>query len=384
MVEFIKFHYYNCFIYIILRTISYTLRSIIRTKKKQYFQNPFITLLLMFMGEILSIFLYIIENKISKKIFKNEEIENYKLFQIKGYEEIEKENMKKKLKKIKVLSIIIFCGIIDCLTSFNYSYYYSYELEKINNQLDNLNRIFLMFFIFILEIYFYNIQTYNYHYLGIIFCVFSLLLIIIPNLIKISNIQINILVLFIIYIENGYLRSIQFLFEKQLNFYYYVNSYFICFVEGLFLFIMCSLFSFFFIKKLSMINIIINMYKNDSFYFIIIIIIDSICTCFYNISRLKISEKNRPSYNSVGDLICIFCFNIYLSFFEKENKNKIIWTLYTILFTFFSLLGSFIYCEIITINICNLDENTFDNTSKRASLEIISINNLTNDDCIDD
>ncbi len=194
-------------------------------------------------------------------------------------------------------------------------------MNKINNELNKLNRILLMFFIFIFEIYFYNIQTYNHHFLGLIFCVFSLLLIIIPNIIKINNIHIHFFLLFFIYIENGYLSSIRFLFEKKLNFQNYVNSYFICFIEGLFdliLFIICYLFSLIFIQKYSMINFIINLYKNYSFNFIIIFIFDCICSCFYNISRLKISEKNRPSYNSIGDLICIFCFNVYYQFLKEK------------------------------------------------------------------
>ena len=142
------------------------------------------------MGEILSIFLYLIEKKLSNENFQVKKIKTEKIFQ-------KKKILNKKYEQLYILLIIFFCGIIDALISFDYSYYYSNEMNKINNELNKLNRILLIFFIFIFEIYFYNIQTYKHHFLGLIFCVFSLLLIIIPNIIKINNIHIHFFLLFI-------------------------------------------------------------------------------------------------------------------------------------------------------------------------------------------
>ena len=60
-------HYYNCFVYILIRSISFSIREINRVENKDIFDNQYISLLLMVVGEIFSIFFYIYEKKISKK-----------------------------------------------------------------------------------------------------------------------------------------------------------------------------------------------------------------------------------------------------------------------------------------------------------------------------
>ena len=60
-------NYYNCFVYILIRLISFIIREINRVENKDIFDNQYISLLLMVVGEIFSIFFYIYEKKISKK-----------------------------------------------------------------------------------------------------------------------------------------------------------------------------------------------------------------------------------------------------------------------------------------------------------------------------
>ena len=60
-------HYYNCFVYILISSISFSIREINRVENKDIFNNQYISLLLMCVGEIFSIFFYIYEKNTSKK-----------------------------------------------------------------------------------------------------------------------------------------------------------------------------------------------------------------------------------------------------------------------------------------------------------------------------
>jgi hypothetical protein len=88
-------------------------------------------------------------------------------------------------------------------------------------------------------------------------------------------------------------------------------------------------------------------------------------TCFFNVCRLKISEKKKPSFN-----IITLCF-----FFINEN-NIDLKRIY--IYFIFLLIGNLIFCEIISLNFCNLNRNTFDITAKRAKMENNSINESDN------
>jgi hypothetical protein len=174
----------------------------------------------------------------------------------------------------------------------------------------------------------------------------------------------------IIYLEIGFLDSFQVLIEKKLNIDYYVNVYFICFIEGIY-----GLCFFVIFYLLTCKGDYLSLFKIQNFktIYYLFCFFEIILSCSYNLCRLKISEKNRPSYNIIGDLICMLLYNIYKSIFKE-----FIWTHKVIFTTFFSLLGSLIFCEVITFNFWNLDKYTFYRTSIRADLELSSIINENN------
>ncbi len=118
-------HYYNCFVYILIRSLTFSLREINRVENKDIFDNIYVSLLLMCVGEIFSIFFYIYEKKISKKK-KQEKVLKFKL------KRLNSEN-KNWIKKHKIKIFFLMSGVLDFFFSLKYHYYYSYQLKKISD-----------------------------------------------------------------------------------------------------------------------------------------------------------------------------------------------------------------------------------------------------------
>ena len=361
-------HYYNCFVYILIRSISFSIREINRVENKDIFDNQYISLLLMVVGEIFSIFFYIYEKKISKKKNKDKVIK-FKLKMVNS----KKENW---LNKHKIKIFFFICGLLDFIYSINYQYYYSYQLKKISDIFENTDRIFFIFIICIFENFYLNIHFYNHHYLGLFLSVISLIILIFSDFSELIELFSSFFIItIIIYLEIAFLDAFQVLIEKKLNIDYYVNVYYICFIEGIY-----GICFFLIYYLLTCKDDYLSLFKIKNFKTIYYLFgfFEIILSCSYNLCRLKISEKNRPSYNIIGDLICMLLYNIYKSIFKE-----LIWTQKLIFTTFFSLLGSLIFCEVITFNFWNLDKYTFYKTSIRGDLELITITNENNSEIND-
>ena len=141
-----------------------------------------------------------------------------------------------------------------------------------------------------------------------------------------------------------------------------------------------------------------NTKRNLYLLIILVIIIIIIIICFLASSEKEITcpkgyfipndanDKSKCMKCSVencevcsGEILsntCTSCKQYLTPIFENEK----IWTINFILHTIFALLGCFIFCEVITLNFCNLDKNTFDKTSMRSKIEI---NSLVNDSALE-
>jgi hypothetical protein len=239
----------------------------------------------------------------------------------------------------------------------------------------DLRTTLFIFFLFCNEHYFLNIQTYNHHYLGITLILFYLIFLFIKNYdLIIGNFHFNyLLYLFIIYSEIGFIGSIPLIIEKKLNFEYYVNVYYICFIEGIFGLFLIGIY-FIILTFLFNDNTIFIFFNNinNIIQFIIITILYSIINLIFYICRLKIFENNRPSYYIIASLLSQLIKNIF-------NSKYIIFTMY-----FISLLGCLIFCEIITLDFCGLDKYTFEKTSDRGFQESLLLKKSTSYDKFED
>ena len=183
--------------------------------------------------------------------------------------------------------------------------------------------------------------------------------------------------------QSKYLQSFIYIFEKKLNYEYYINIHFICMMEGIIGFIILSIFDFFYVfifgmDKKFIFKIEVSNQHTISFYFILPIYIFVIY--IYNISRLKILEKERPSYVILGKSLSNLLTSIYNTIIGKDNPfDNFLSNINMIL----SILGCLIFSEIMILHFCNLDKNTIDKTAKRSKMEIETIvsgkTNILND-----
>ena len=344
----INFYYHEHLIYLFIRALCFGLRKVIEIL---YFQRS-MPLFLMFIGESLSIVLYLFSN-----IFFSTKKENINGFMI---DENKTNNF---IMGIKIYLMILICSLCDLIGCYNFKVIGSNK----TNLKNNYNMIFLCIFIALNEDIYLKIQSYNYHTLGYILYLFSL---IIDLLINMNELHISLIFVLIISLESQYIESLFYIIEKKLNYEHYIQISYICFLEGIFGIILIVIFYY-----TSLIpDDLIPKDKND----VLIIILYCFLTCIANLCRLRVTEISRPSYNLIGKTLCTLSTNIVSSIFEDNNK-KYKWNLTNILIMVFSLIGAFIYCEVITLHCLNLDKyitNNIIDRGNRETIEMISFANI--------
>ena len=344
----IKFYYHKHLIYLFIRALCFGLRKVIEIL---YFEQS-MPLFLMFIGESLSIFLYLFNN-----IFLLQKKENINGFII---DENKTNNF---IIGIKIYLMILICSLSDLIGCYNFKIIGSNK----TNFKNNFNMIFLCIFIALNEHIYLKIQSYNYHKLGYILYFISL---IIDLLININEFNKSLLFILIISLESQYIESLFYIIEKKLNYEHYIQISYICFLEGIFGIILIVIF--YYTSLIS--EPLIPKGKND----VLIIILYLFLTCIANLCRLRVTEISRPSYNLIGKNLCTLSIDIVSSIFEDKNK-KYKWNITNILIMVFSLIGAFIYCEVITLHFLNLDKyitNNIIDRGNRETIEMISFANI--------
>ena len=359
----IKINFRNKVLYVLfISAIFDLLRYMITCVLKDIFKNPIIKLLLMSLGESLSIILYIIFLK--KNSYRNKKSELF-------YSSRNK----------KFINFMLFlCSFLKVIGNFDFLYFYSYKIKKREDILDNLDIIFFTLLVCINEHSILKIQTYKHHKLGIFFIIFALIILTLSNYLRIFN-QFHtkkFIYVIILSFENQFLLSYLYIIEKKLNYEYFINIFKMSCFEGLFgiiiiIFLMIINQVFFIDSILNFNNFSFIKQINNILNFLLIITF-IISSCLINIFRLKITEFTRPSTNSIGHLLSIFFIDIFDSFY-KGDKIQIF--SYDIIFSsIFSIIGTFIFCEVIVLNFCNFDKYTFDKLSRRSEDDTIKTINF--------
>ena len=145
---------------------------------------------------------------------------------------------------------------------------------------------------------------------------------------KLENNTLSIVLIILISIENQYVRTINYLLPKKLNTYYFMNMYLICFWKGLTGIILYIIFFIFYYYIFKFQNEISPFDDLKTFGFKdIITSITTLTYCFsvglYNVVSLKITEKYRPSYNIISEVLTLF-ISIYLLFFLQIMRKYFI------------------------------------------------------------
>ena len=360
----ISFLFTNSLKYYIYYILSGLFGYIIRDKYKEE-MNTIFNLLLMYIGESFALFFYLYELYQFKTKIKNYQVE----------ENLIPESMNKK----KLFFLLFWCSILDLIGTVDYKQFiYTYDMKKIDK--DYFERAFICLFIFMNEYYYLKIQNYIHQKLGIginLSCLFLTSFIkLINNGCKLSSFFYSIVII----MQCTYIQSFLFILEKKLNYEYYINIYFICFIEGIFGTIIL-LFIIFFLKFYNpfdyntiLINekLISEFGLNKLIFWFFIIPLYAFSLTIVNISRLKIIEKNRPSFIIIGKAFR----NLLFAIVDTLKNNYINKDVYAIINMFVSLLGSLILGEMIILNFFDLNKYTSILTAKRGELEMKYINNI--------
>ena len=350
--KYIQFHYNKIYYLFIFSIVMYTFRDYLNKETVINDLHPSYKLFLMYLGESLAGFIYLYlkysvnekEDRISTRLFNS----------------IEGRFKSQGGHPYKIYIAIFLGSMIDGISCYNYKYYFNFNMLKFNTIFDDLEIIFLCFFLWINESYYLNLPKYKHHYLGLFLIFLSLLIVMISNLITIgiNNIFYFLLVL-LNFIESQCLLSLLYALEKILNYIYFVSIYKIEFIEGL-----SGLIVFFLgfgIYSIFDPNFFLNYFNkaNSELFFHSFICI--FLSLFYNVTRLKIIELKSPSYNIIPNILAVIIMDIFI------NKRE--FTIDFIVYIIFSLLGACIFSEVITFKFYNLDRDTIEQTRKRSKLD---------------
>ena len=354
--KWINFNFHYIFILIIIRSICYAIRFIIEFEYKKYFKDPIIKLFLLSIGQSLAIFFYFIQKKINenKLGIKTDKNDKY----------IKPTNNKTRF-------FIFICAILNLFTTYNYSIFYSFKMKKVYDNSLDIDMTYICLFIPYIEKKYLKIDFYIHHYLGLSLIFISIFSGILLYFIKDFEIFYSIEFIYhiLICLETEFILSQLYLIETKLIFESYQNIYIICFLEGIFEILILLLYFFIyylyhfgnlnnFFNSLNLsieISHISELYRIILFSILLIFLI-----LIINISRLIIIEKTRPSHITIANLLFVFITTIYYL------HDKTIELVFAIIPIIIGLLGSLIFCEVISLNFCNLNLFTINRIRDRA------------------
>lgn len=321
---------------------------------------------IMYLGEFLIIFLYLIETKRS----------NAKFHQITDLS----------IKKIlKIVGLIFLTCLIDCVGSIALTIV---ENDGGTEFLELIYKLFTMGLTAVLSRYLLHYQYYIHHIIGYGILVLGLsffsVLEIIGNF-KVINDILVIIILFIIYLLSSFIDII----EKYLMETEYVSPFLIISTEGAFGLIL-SFISFQFLNDTCTSTFFIcktpiSYWDNFKKFFedsnlIIALILFFIGVFCVNTFKMLTNQRYSPTHRAIGDNLSAFIFWI-IQFFAFKKQEELWKTIlkgvtYVIMF-----LGIFIFLELIIINVFDMNRNTRDSINTRVDeeekeIEYINDNNI--------
>ena len=209
----IKFGHPKCILLIIIIVITKIINQIIINHFLEYLK-PFFNILLMFIGEFLSIFFYLYQRY-------NQNIDINHQFKIKN-----------KKYTLFFIFVIFICSLSDFLSSTDYFSFFSFNFQKINS--DSFNMILIFISCYINEKFFLNIKNYIHHYIGITLNIIPLIGFVFIIIYENSGSFLSLLLFLIVIIEQNFLYASFLTMIKRLNYEYLLNVNLILFIQGFF------------------------------------------------------------------------------------------------------------------------------------------------------
>ena len=370
--KYINFNLPKCFIYLILTAIIRTTTDYIRGYGERYFsKNVIFRIFLMFLGQFIAIFFYLVQKLILNKQFKG----NSDIF-------FSVDDQEKNNKRKYSIFILFFVSLLFYLGEFHWDpFLYNYEMKKVNQLLiKNLNDLILFSSYIFAEKNLLEMNTHRHHYLAIGLNILSFIIICFYyffytnwSYFRISSFICVILISF----ESQFIQSISYTLPKKLNHDYFINMNYILIIEGIIGIFYCFIFDFIYSNIFkSDINFYTRIYnlidnKNE---FVILVISYIIFICILNILMFKVIEETKPSYLAIASglsnlFIQISHYN-QNKFFKQKLQNEL--NIITIIFTFFLFLSFCIFSEFISLHFWRLDKYTNEEISNRGKKDTLA------------
>ena len=320
---------------------------------------------IMYLGEFLIIFLFIIETKRSNSKFR--QITDLSVNKI-----------------LKIIGLIFLCCLIDFVGSIALTIV---ETKDGTEFLELIYKLFTMGLTAVLSRYLLHYHYYIHHIIGYGILFFGLsfysVLEVIGNF-KVSDDILVIIALFIIYLLSSFIDII----EKYLMETEYVSPYLIISTEGAFGLILCFI-SFQFLndtctKTFFICSDEIHYWENFKAFFndtnlIIALILFFIGVFCVNTFKMLTNQSYSPTHRAIGDNLSAFIFWI-IQFFAFNSKEELWKTILKGITYIIMFLGIFIFLELIIINVFDMNRNTKDSINTRVDEEEKEIEYINDND----
>ena len=376
---------------IVLTFIFLTIRNQIQNIYSGIMKNIYFNYFLVSMGQIVSIFLFLIQKNLSQSLIENKNYNHTRFFfripnsSINIFQPNNKELFFFPLHKKKEYYFLIFISsILDLITSL-FLYSIGVSIGEIP--------VFFIFTTLILSKKFLGEIYYKHHYFSLIIISISCFFHIMNDIINESNFDkdkfiYHLIVLFFVSILYGIQVVIQkFLMENQ-----FISPFVLLthqgFISIILLIILCYILSFFkcnsllityrFCENNTIFNLNdINLYNSPLFIIILYIILPML----YYIMKTLVIYFWTPchfavvlSLSELGNVV----INIY-----KLLKKKDITLNYVLIDSFTHIIyifGTFVFCEFIILKFCNLDFHTHNEVHNRNINEVKTMTQNQNND----
>ena len=327
---------------------------------------PIFKLYIYIIGDLLSLIPYLI---IKYKTKSNKSVDSNKRYFNLIHTNIFKKMRKQIIKNIFIISLLDFIAQISTII-----FYLIEENQKMIVSQANLNiiLIFNIIFLFILTKFILDIAFYLHHYFSIIISIICLIVIVIIDLLAINKIItdkytdlnerntafINSALYIAIKIFAELLFSIAIVISKVLYLKYYISPYFLLLVKAIIQIFFAIIFSIPLIFVKFKDKIIFSMFKDifDIRINILLYIVYCINSCIYNILDGLIVDKFSPTHSTIAYIfenLGIFIINAAAKVIIIDYQFGIRLVMYILL-----IFASFIYNEVLVINICGLANGT--------------------------
>ena len=344
------------------------------SKEEENLAIPIFKLYIYDIGDFFSLIPYLIIKRKSKSKITIEEIEEREKRK-KSQEDINyiyNDSTKNEFKKN--MSYIILYMILLTMSDFiaqisTVVFYLITGNQKFQVKHGNMNftLIFNVIFLFLFSRFFLHHTFYRHHFFSLIIFIICLIVIVILDFIEIKNTSGDKFIKSIIYLSVKIFTIILYSFEdviaKVMFLNYYFTPYFLLLVKAIVQFGYLIIFSLplIFIKiklesgeKVIIFSLFKDIIKEDIYYLCYIIYL--VNSFFYNILNFIIIDRfsaNHSGISRIFENLGIFIINSITQDIEADYYLGIRIVMYVLL-----IIASFIFNEIVVINICGLANGT--------------------------